>query len=104
MPDITNPQAVKFDNEAIRPFARRYIQLYREAKALDQAWNAQSLSAVITNTADVVVDGAAGDGRPVATGAKLTLIITRAQQLVTDLEQTSNAKLNTLLAVDRGVD
>jgi hypothetical protein len=57
------------------------------------------MSALILNTTDVIVDGAATDGRSVITGAKATSIITRAQEIITDYEAASNAKLNTVLQV-----
>jgi len=100
MADITSPQAVKFTNEKARPFADAYAQLYFAAKTLIAEWNAQSLSGVITNDpADTVIDGSATDGRPIATGEDVTAQVTRAQELVADLEATNNAKLNTILAI-----
>ena len=99
MADITNTQAVKFCNEKVRTVADRMAQLYYAAKAVVDEWNSNSLSGVIPNTTDVVVDGAATDGRFIITGAKATSIITRAQEVVADYEAGSNAKLNTVLQV-----
>ena len=96
---ITNVQAIQFCNEQIRPLANRMAQLYYDAKGVVDEWNANSLSAVIPNTSDVIVDGSATDGRPIITGAKATNIVTRAQEVIADYEASSNAKLNTVLQV-----
>jgi hypothetical protein len=97
---ITNPQAIAFENTMGRAYAERMYGAYIAAKELVSIWNAQSLSAVIPNTStDVFSDGAQTDGRPIVTGANMTNIITRAQELITDYEATSNAKLNTFLAL-----
>ena len=101
MANITDAEAIRFCNEWARPAADRLAQRYYTAKALVNEWNARSMSAKIPNRADAGVDGSgsAGDGRPGVTAAQITAIITRAQELITDYEATSNAKLNTILAV-----
>lgn len=104
MAAITNATAVAFANQKVRVAANAMLQNYHTCKALVDAWNAGSLSAVMTNTADNIVDGSATDGRNPITGAQATAIITRAQEVITDYEATSNAKLNTvaLVAVNGG--
>lgn len=97
MAAITDPTAVKFANEKIRPTADLMGSLYFTAKALVAEWNATGMSAKITNTADNIVDGSATDGRNPMTGAQATAIVTRAQEVIADYEATSNAKLNTVL-------
>jgi hypothetical protein len=101
MANITDAEAVRFCNEWARPAADRLAQRYYTAKALVNEWNARTMSTKIPNTADVIVDGSggAGDGRPGVTAAQITAIITRAQEIAADYEATSNAKLNTVLAV-----
>jgi hypothetical protein len=101
MANITDAEAIRFCNEWARPAADRLAQRYYTAKALVNEWNARDMVVKIPNTADVIVDGSggAGDGRPGVTAAQITAIITRAQELVTDYEATSQAKLNTVLAV-----
>lgn len=104
---ITNPQAIAFSNNFIRRAADRAAQLYFFAKVVVSDWNAQSMSSLIMNTGDVIRDsaspsddvGTGGDGRPVITGTEATAIITRLQEFIADYEATSNAKLNTVLAV-----
>jgi len=96
---IDSPQAIKFSNEKLRVLATLKVQVYQLESQIVDEWNAQSLSTVITNTSDVVVDGAATDGRSIITGADATNIVTRAMEDIADLEAGNNAKLNTLMAV-----
>lgn len=98
MPDIIDPEAVRFCNEWIRPDADQFARAYYAAQALVNEWNARNLSVKIPNTVDAVVDGSSTDGRPPLTGMRVTNIITRAIELVTDYEAGGNAKLNTILA------
>ena len=81
MPDITSPQAIKFSNEKIRVAADLLAQLDNFASATIAQWNAAGGSALIPNTADVIADGAATDGRPIITGAKANNIINRLTEL-----------------------
>lgn len=99
MPAITDPAAVAFANQKIRPMADAMAQNYATCKAIVNAWNALTMSAKITNTADIISDGSATDGRNQITGAQATAIVTRAQEVIADYEATSNAKLNTVLQV-----
>lgn len=99
MPDITNPQAVVFANEKIRVMADLMASNYLTAKTLVADWNALSMSSLITNTSDNIVDGSATDGRSPITGIQATAIVTRAMEIIADYEAGSNAKLNTVLQV-----
>ena len=96
---ITNVQAVRFANEKIRVMADSMAVNYFTAVAIVDEWNATSMSTLITNTSDNIVDGSAQDGRSPITGIQATAIITRAQEIIADYEAASNAKLNTVLAV-----
>ena len=99
MPDIVNPQVIKFANEQARPCADMLAQaFYRMEVAFDQ-WVALGGAAAIPNDASVIVDGAGVDGRPILTGAKLHNLMTRLSEFITDYEANSNAKLNTVLGV-----
>lgn len=99
MANISNPQAIAFVNQKARVYADARAQSYATAKALVNFWNANTVSAVIPNTTDVILDGAATDGRQIVTAAGITNIVTRAMDEIADYEATSNAKLNTILAV-----
>lgn len=96
MAAITDPQAVKFCNEKVRVMADTLTSNYWTCKAIVAEWNATSMSAKITNTADNVVDGSASDGRSPITGAMANNIINRATEVITDYEASVNAKLNTV--------
>ena len=100
MAEITNPQAVKFCNEQIRPAANAFARLYYDAKRIYQTWTSLSLGDVIVyDNADAVIDGSASDGRPVISGVDANNLMTRLGEIITDLEADSNAKLNTILKV-----
>lgn len=95
----TNAEAIAFSNQKARLMADAMAQSYFSAKVIVDQWNADSLSSIILNTTDLIVDGSATDGRNPATGAEVTNIITRAQEIITDYEANGNAKLNTVLAM-----
>ena len=57
------------------------------------------MSTKFPNDASPVMDGAQTDGRPVITGAMVNNIVNRAQEIITDYEATSSAKLNTVAQV-----
>ena len=99
MPDITNPQAVAFANGEVRVIADKYAQLYYALDAFLNEWNAQGIGTLIPNTADVIVDGSATDGRAQITGTKVNGLVTNLTALRTDLEANANQKLNVLLQV-----
>ena len=96
---ITNAQAIAFCNQQVRKMADSMASNYATCKAIVNNWNALSMSSLITNDASNIVDGSATDGRSPITGAMATNIITRAQEVITDYEATSNAKLNTVIQV-----
>ena len=86
---ITNPVAIKFCNEKIRVVSDLIAQLDNLAADIINEWNALGTTFFISNTSDVVRDGASpnddigtgGDGRKVITGAKVNNIINRLNEL-----------------------
>ena len=102
---VTDPSAIAFCNNYIRPGADKRAQDYYFAKSLNDVWNS-GLSALIPNDATVIADGAApngtttagGDGRRLIKGSDVWLLATRCQEIITDFEASGNAKLNTVLA------
>ena len=94
MADINNPEAVQFTKVLARPAADAIAYAYWLAKKTLAEWYSNDLGSVITNTSDLVTDG---NPKPV-TGAQVTSVITRASELVADLEADGSAKLNTILA------
>jgi hypothetical protein len=103
MADITNPGAIRFCNEKVRPIADLLEFAYLRCKATLDEWNARQLGVTIPVSAAPVVDGAASDGRPVLDGNAVNLIMARCQDFVTDYEANSKAKLNTVMAAGLGV-
>jgi hypothetical protein len=99
MPLITHPQAIRFANEEVRAIADKYAQLYYALDAFLNEWNSQGIGALIPNTADILEDGSAVDGRAVITGAKVNGLVNNLTTLRADLEASSNQKLNVLLQI-----
>ena len=98
MADITNPEAVRFSNEKVRILADALESAYRTSKAALTEWYANNMGELFP-AADTVVDGSATDGRHPLTGNDVANVINRAAEMVADYEASSNAKLNTVLAV-----
>ena len=101
MAEITNPEAVKFCNEKVRTIADQLAQLYYAAKAVSQEWvaNPDLATNIAYDNADLVVDGSTTDGRHPISGVEVNNVITRCNEIITDMEASSSAKLNTILAV-----
>lgn len=103
---MTNADVVFCDTK-IRPAADKLAQAYNLAKTVVAEWNARGGTTAIPNTSAIVPDsasstplsGTGNDGRPVITGAQVSLLITRLTEKITDYEATTNAKLNTILQV-----
>ena len=100
MPDITNPEAVRFCNERARVLADIATKYYYAAKAFTNEWNATGMGTKIPNTADLIIDGSATDGRSSITGANVNGLKNHVGAMLTDLEASSNAKLNILLGIE----
>lgn len=96
---ITDPTAIRFANERIRPMADQLLRAYYQSKLLINDWNAQGMAQRIPNREDLIMDGHDRDGRSPITGAQATNIIVRAMEYVESMEADNNAKLNTLSAV-----
>lgn len=96
---ITNPQAVSFSNEQIRPLADLMAQVYYASESIVNNWNATGMSSLITNTSDVIVDGSAVDGRNQITGINATNIIVQAMAILSMFQANSNGVLNVTLIV-----
>ena len=100
MPDIVDPEAVRFANEKARTLADAATRYYYAAKSFVNEWDATGMSAKITNTADPIIDGSATDGRSTITGANVVGLKNHVDTMLTDLEATSNQKLNILLKIE----
>jgi len=98
MPDITNPQAVRFANEQVRHVADLWCSYYNAAKVATTIWAGQGLDAAIPNTADFVADGSEADGRGRLTGAKIVALKGILDTFIADAEAGGNAKRNAVFA------
>lgn len=99
MADITNPQIIAFTDKRVRVAADELVQLFYVSKQIVDQWNALNGAVAIPNDASMIIDGAAADGRPVATGAAVHLVINRLTEFVNEYSANSNAKLNTVIAL-----
>ena len=97
MPDITNPEAVRFSNEKLRVAANMLVDVYEFTRAAKDEWLANDIASVLPNTPDAIDDGADTDGRHIATGERAHAIIDLLVELLANYEANDNAKLNALL-------
>jgi hypothetical protein len=62
-------------------------------------WAAEGIASLVSNTAEVVADGSAVDGRTQITGADVHAIKDRVVELIGLLEANGNEKLNQIVKV-----
>ena len=98
---VVDQSALSFSNTVIRRMADRLAQEYYACKQVVGLWNSGTplTSSLFPNNTTVVADGSPTDGRRALTGAMVNNIVTRCTERITDMQATSNAKLNTALAV-----
>lgn len=104
MPEITNPQAIKFCNGKIRPISDALTSLFYACDALEKEWTAQQLANLIPNDSSEVIDGATvlegePDGRPPIVGSDVHNVLNRVIEMRNDYAANNYAILNTLLRV-----
>ncbi len=106
MPDITNPQIVKFANERGRPLTDVAEDEYLTCKRFQEEWAALIATAgAVPNTADQVADGSqnslgtSADGRAPVTGAQLNSLKALADAQVTWFETGSPTRIAQLQQV-----
>lgn len=99
---ITDPNAIAFINQRVRPLADLRAKLYFLSKITAAEFTAKGLSSTITNDSSVVNDGSqlpGGDGRTSITGADVNVLLALTNADVTANEASSNLKLNQTLKV-----
>jgi len=99
MADITDPEAIRFCNDRIRVAVNRLNSAYRFAAETRDEFLANSMGEMLPNTADLVVDGSATDGRHPITGVNVNEVIALLVEYLNNLEANSNAKLHQILNV-----
>lgn len=99
---ITDPNAIAFINQRMRPIADMRIKLHYVSKIAAAEFTAKGLSATITNDSQVVNDGSqapTGDGRTSITGADVNVLLALMNADIATLEASSNLKLNQTIKV-----
>jgi len=100
MADITDPTAIGFVDEKIRPLADMMARIYYTGKAIIDEYNTRGGTSFITNDPLAVVqDGADLDSRPVITGADVVNFGIVMSALLADWEATNNAKLKDIMTI-----
>jgi hypothetical protein len=103
MPDeqalINNPQAIAFVNGQLRPLAKRFADLYHEAKRVQAVYDALGLGAIIPAKDDIVADGAVSDGRPIVTGLNVSAFLQGLAQYTSTIEQNDSYLLKKVLQI-----
>jgi len=74
MPDIVDPQAIKFTNEQIRQLSERSRNLKAEITAASTQWFG-GINSLFPNTADPVQDGREDEGVSRLTGADVNSVM-----------------------------
>ncbi len=101
---IDSPQAINFCNGKARVMADALAQAYYSGVSFLDAWNAEvspgvTVANLIPDSADLILDGADVDGRPIIDGNAINLLKQRVQTLVDDYEASSDTRLKQILAV-----
>jgi hypothetical protein len=91
---ITDPQAVRFANEVIRPTCERLRLLKADVDAAVAAWFS-GVNTRFPNTSETLTDGRAGDGVSVLTGADVNNVMT---QLLTFQTQLNGGGVNDVVS------
>ena len=95
----SNPQAVLFANQKIRPLVDQAISLYLGIQLFQQEWTQQNIATVIPNDSNLIADGSAQDGRPPMTDAQAQIVQADLQTILNVFTANSSLILNQLLAV-----
>ena len=83
---ISDPQAIRFVNEKVRPIAEQIRALKATIDVVLIEWNGQ-ISPLVTNDSQAVADGRDAEGASRLTGADVINLITALQGLQTRLDQ-----------------
>jgi hypothetical protein len=95
----TNPQAIAVANGKIRVAADRMGQLYNFYKALQAEGTAEGWLTLFPADAEVVVDGAAADGRAVISNQEVRDFIADVTAFITWIEANGNLIRNRALKI-----
>ena len=91
MADITNPEAIAFCNEYIRPLAEQVRALKARIDAAGTRWFSGVNVAVGTSSADQIADGREAEGVSRLTAADVTNLMSQLLTIQAQLEQSGVA-------------
>lgn len=86
---VTNPEAIKFTNERIRPAADKFAASYIAAVAHMAAWEA--VKALVPNDDTLIEDNRQNEGVSQLTGRDVHTIAAMVKNIKDTLEANSNA-------------
>lgn len=99
MPDITNPQAIRFVNERARIVADNTEALYETLKRFQSEYAAVTGNNLFPDAADEIKDGAEQDGRKRVLASQIRAIKALADAMVTFMEAGNPPRINQVRAV-----
>lgn len=100
MADITDPTAIGFIDEKIRPLADMLARVFYTGKVIIDEYNTRGGSSFIPNDPLAIIkDGAELDSRPVLSGADVVKLGLVMSTLIADWEANANAKLKNIMTV-----
>ena len=99
---ITNPQAVKFANEVVRPTANLVYAAFMAASAMLAEYEARPelAEAFSGENAELEIDDKASvDGRPIITGIDVTSFVQGITEILEDWNVSNPQKLRQVLRI-----
>lgn len=88
MADITDPQAIRYCNEIVRPMCEMFRAVYYRDKSALNVWFGGGVNALFPNDASPVQDGREIEGVSRLTGADVNNVMTQLVAFVTAMEQS----------------
>jgi hypothetical protein len=88
---ITDPQAIRFSDEALRPFALEIRALYHKLQDIDAAWQSgQSINQFFTgdHLGETIEDTRPAEGRNPRTGNDAVLLMSQVEAILSQLNGT----------------
>lgn len=98
MPNVSDPTAIKFCNENIRPVADQIAQLQTTLAVTLAAWSAKGMANLIPNDTSVIEDGSPADGRTSLTGVDINAFIGLLETLQ-GMATGQNSQMPTVLKI-----
>ncbi len=90
---ITDPQAIRYTNEVVRPMAEKFRALKAEVDSTLATYNGGVGDIFYNDTAGVIDDGREAEGVSRLTGNDVLLLITQLQAFQTQLNQAGVAAI-----------